>query len=96
MSNNRVLITRKLLIKSPLHLYTLIKDQESLLEKNMVFNLFIFSVLRYLEGCKCDEEINKKYVETEYQVIKTQPEIQNLISIHLKCSEVIFTDDENW
>jgi len=95
MSINKAFIKKVLVVKYPIQFWKLMKNREEFVHSHPSIGVFIYSVDRYIDGCRCDEDFNKSQVVAEYDIIKKDLNlIENLRSL-FECSEIRFLE-EDW
>lgn len=94
MSIDRVKVTRTMIVDSPIHFWRLLKNKNEILQLNSHLNIFCYQVDKYIDGCRCDDELNRKVVEDEYELIKNTPTLIDFIKKQFGCNSVIFLDNE--
>lgn len=96
MSIEKAKISRSLIVKSPIHLWKIFTSKKEIYDKSNSVIMFNYSIDRYINGCKCDEDTNRDLVLEEYKNVKNDISVKNMILEELSCQDIFFTEDENW
>ena len=64
MSTNKAKISRTLVIDSPIHLWTILKNKYIY---GIDINVFMYLVDKYINGCRCDDDVNLSLMNNEYR-----------------------------
>lgn len=93
--SGKVIVSRNLILKSPLHLHKLLEDK--IIDKHLAqkINDFNYYVLRYINGCKCDDDFNKSIVEEEFNNLISDLDFLEKLKSEFGCNDVIIQND-NW
>ena len=83
-------IIKILRVESPIHLWSLLKNREEVFECKKELVLFIDFVEIYMNGCKCDEDLNYDNMILSYNEIKNNNELLNYLIICFECDEIRF------
>lgn len=83
-------ITKKLNITSPTFLWSILKHREDFYKNNQRLCVFVFSVERYVNGCRCDSEVNIRMMNDEYDIISNDPTVSSELCKEFNCDEIIF------
>jgi len=88
---NKAQVTRTLVIKSPIHLWTILKNKEELYHSNPTLNIFMYAVDRYIGGCRCvNDNMSFTLMNIEYVSISKNISIIKTLKDTLQCSDIIF------
>ena len=93
MSTNKAQISRTMVINSPVHLWTLLKNKEEFYQPNPSINMFMYMVDRYINGCRCDDNIHIHSMNKEYKTIANNQETTDLLKREFQCSDIIFNNN---
>jgi hypothetical protein len=80
-------ISKILIIQSPLHLWSLLKESKNLISLNNLI-YFIDASDNYMNGCKCDMDINEKNMNDSYDIIKLDKDINDYLINFFNCDEI--------
>ena len=83
-------ISKILIVKSPIHLWELIKNKEEIYENNKQLLFFSDLVQLLLSDCKCNYDENYKSVEEQYNLIKNDININLYLINGFECDEIRF------
>jgi hypothetical protein len=84
-------ISKILHINSLDYLYNILKDDDELISKNNMFQIFLDRMTDYYHGCKCMEEEYLAFSKLEYNDISNNEDAVSSIKEHFSCDEVIFS-----
>jgi len=93
MSINKAQISRTMMINSPVHLWTLLKNKEEFYQPKPNINMFMYIVDRYVNGCRCDDNIHLPSMNKEYNTLKNNTETVELLKNEFQCSDIIFNNN---
>jgi hypothetical protein len=92
MSINKAQISRTLVINSPIHLWTLLRNKEEFYQPRPNINMFMYMANRYVNGCRCDDDINLPAMNKEYSLLNNSENVEILKS-EFQCSDIIFKNN---
>ena len=84
-------ISKILHINSIDYLYNILKDDDELISKNNMFQIFLDRMTDYYFGCKCMEEEYLSLCNLEYNNISKNEDVISSIKEHFECDDVIFS-----
>ena len=84
-------VSKILHINSIDYLYNILKDDDELISKNHMFQVFLDYMTDYYHGCKCMEEEYLSFSKLEYNDISNNEDAISSIKEHFSCDEVIFS-----
>ena len=84
-------VSKVLHINSIDYLYNILKDDDELISKNHMFQVFLDYMTDYYHGCKCMEEEYLSFSKLEYNDISNNEDAISSIKEHFSCDEVIFS-----
>ena len=84
-------ISKTLHISSIDYLYKILRDNDELISKNNIFQVFLDYMEDYYHGCKCMEDEFLSFSKSEYDTMSKNEDIKNLIKEHFRCDDVIFS-----
>ena len=90
MSTNKAKISRTLVIDSPIHLWTILKNKYIY---GIDISVFMYLVDKYINGCRCDDDINLSLMNNEYRSLYSDPKIVEVMKIEFQCSYIVFNND---
>lgn len=93
MSINKAQIFRTMVINSPVHLWTLLKNKEEFYHTNPSINMFMYIVDRYVNGCRCDDSIHLPSMNKEYISLVNNNQMIELLKNEFQCSDIIFNNN---
>jgi len=93
MSTNKAQISRTLLINSPVHLWTLLKNKEEFYQPKPNINMFMYIVNRYINGCRCDDDIHLSSMNKEYVSLSNNTQTVEVLKSEFQCSDIIFNNN---
>lgn len=93
MSTNNAKISRVLVVNSPVHLWTILKNKEDLFHSEQSLNLFMYTVNRYINGCRCDDDIHLPSMNKEYESLSKNVIIIELLKVNIQCTDIIFNNN---
>jgi len=93
MSTNKAQISRTLLINSPVHLWTLLKNKEEFYQPKPNINMFMYIVNRYINGCRCDDDIHLSSMNKEYVSLSNNTQTVEMLKSEFQCSDIIFNNN---
>jgi hypothetical protein len=93
MSINKAQISRTLVINSPAHLWTLLKNKEEFYYPKPNINMFMYIVDRYINGCRCDDNIHLLSMNKEYNTLKNNTSVVEMLKTEFQCSDIIFNNN---
>lgn len=82
-------ISRNLYIKTKDQLYKLI-DQNDDLSSNKIFIPFMDSMIDHYYGCRCNESLYNMKSNEEYEILKDNDDVINILKEFFKCDLVSF------
>lgn len=85
----KVNISRTLVLKSPLHLKTILDNKEEL-QSNQFIIEFIESVDNFLNGCQCDDTDELEIMNSQYELISNNQEYIKVLMDSIDCTNIIF------
>ena len=83
-------VIKILRIDSPIHLWTLLKNREEIFESKNELIYFIDCVETYVNGCKCDEDLNYDNMISSYFDIKNDEDLKDYLVKSFECNEIRF------
>jgi len=93
MSTNKAQISRNLLINSPVHIWTLLKNKEEFYQPKPNINMFMYIVNRYINGCRCDDDIHLSSMNKEYVSLSNNTQTVEVLKSEFQCSDIIFNNN---
>lgn len=93
MSINKAQISRTLVINSPLHLWTLLKNKEEFYQPIPKINMFMYIVNRYINGCRCDNDIHLLSMNKEYNTLINDELVVENLKNEFQCTDIIFNNN---
>lgn len=93
MSINKAQIYRTLVINSPVHLWTLLKNKEEFYHTRPNINMFMYMVDRYVNGCRCDDNIHLPSMNKEYNTLTNNTLVIEMLKTEFQCSDIIFNNN---
>lgn len=84
-------ISKVLHINSIDYLYNLLKDNDELIRKNRIFQVFLDYMRDYYHGCKCMEDEYLAFCKLEYNDISNNEDAISSIKEYFSCDDVIFS-----
>jgi len=87
---SKAVIKRSMIIKSPHHFYELVNSNFSDEIDKLNISDFIYSYENWVNGCMCEEEVNKSNMLADWNLIKSRPDISLFLKSHFNCSDIIF------
>jgi hypothetical protein len=93
MSINKAQISRTMVINSPVHLWTLLKNKEEFYHNRPNINMFMYIADRYINGCRCDDNINLPSMNKEYNSLKNNTLVVEMFKNEFQCSDIIFNNN---
>ena len=84
-------ISKILQINSIDYLYKTLRDNDELISKNNMFQIFLDHMTDYYFGCKCMEEEYLSLCKLEYGDISNNEDAIFSIKEHFNCDDVIFS-----
>lgn len=84
-------VSKILQINSIDHLYQILRDDDELISKNHMFQVFLDYMTDYYHGCKCMEEEYLSFCKLEYSNISNNEDAIASIKEHFSCDDVIFS-----
>jgi hypothetical protein len=84
-------VSKILQINSIDHLYQILRDDDELISKNRMFQVFLDYMTDYYFGCKCMEEEYLSFCKLEYNDISNNEDAITSIKEHFECDDVIFS-----
>ncbi len=84
-------VSKILQINSIDYLYKILRDDDVLISKNNIFQIFLDHMTDYYFGCKCMEEEYLSLCELEYINISKNEDVIYSIKEHFSCDDVIFS-----
>ena len=84
-------ISKILQINSIDYLYKILRDDDELISKNNMFQIFLDRMTDYYYGCKCMEDEYLVFSKLEYTNISNNEEAISSIKEHFSCDDVIFS-----
>ena len=84
-------VSKVLHINSIDYLYKILRDDDELISKNNMFQIFLDHMTDYYFGCKCMEEEYLSLCELEYINISKNKDVIYSIKEHFECDDVIFS-----
>jgi hypothetical protein len=84
-------ISKILHINSIDYLYNILKDNDELINKNRMFQVFLDYMTDYYHGCKCMEDEYLAFCKLEYNDISNNEDAITSIKEHFNCDDVIFS-----
>jgi hypothetical protein len=91
MSINKAQIYRTLVINSPVHLWTLLKNKEEFYQPRPNINMFMYMANRYVNGCRCDDDIHLPAMNKEYSLLNNSETVE-MLKNEFQCSDIIFNN----
>ena len=82
-------ISKNLYIKTKDQLYKLI-DQNDDLSSNKIFIPFMDSMVDHYYGCRCNESLYNIKSNEEYEILKDNDDVINILKEFFKCDLVSF------
>ena len=73
------------------YLYKILRDDDELISKNNMFQIFLDHMTDYYFGCKCMEEEYLSLCKLEYNNISKNEDVIYSIKEHFECDDVIFS-----
>jgi hypothetical protein len=95
MSSKQAFISRTLIVKSPYHLWQLLKDKDENWCTNTEIILFMYAFENLVNGCKCDRDKNINIVKFEYKSVSSSGKSIEIIKSMFNCQSVIFDENDN-
>jgi hypothetical protein len=83
-------VTKILRVESPVHLWTLLKNSEEIFESKNELIYFLDCVDTYVNGCKCDEDLNYDNMILAYSDIKNNSDLIVYLTNSFECDEIRF------
>jgi len=84
-------VSKILQINSIDYLYKILRDDDVLISKNNIFQIFLDHMTDYYFGCKCMEEEYLSLCKLEYNNISKNEDVIYSIREHFECDDVIFS-----
>ena len=84
-------ISKILQINSIDYLYKTLRDNDELISKNNMFQIFLDYMTDYYHGCKCKEDEHLSLCKLEYNNISNNEDAISSIKEHFSCDDVIFS-----
>jgi hypothetical protein len=84
-------VSKILQINSIDYLYKILRDDDELISKNNMFQIFLDCMTDYYFGCKCMEEEYLSLCKLEYNNISKNEDVISSIKEHFECDDVIFS-----
>ena len=84
-------VSKVLHINSIDYLYKILRDDDELISKNNMFQIFLDHMTDYYFGCKCMEEEYLSLCKLEYNNISKNEDVISSIKEHFECDDVIFS-----
>ena len=84
-------ISKTLHISSIDYLYKILRDDDELISKNHMFQVFLDYMTEYYFGCKCMEEEFLAFCKLEYNDLSKNEDAISSIKEHFSCDDVIFS-----
>ena len=84
-------VSKVLHINSIDYLYKILRDDDELISKNNMFQIFLDHMTDYYFGCKCMEEEYLAFCKLEYNNISKNEDVISSIKEHFECDDVIFS-----
>lgn len=94
MSTNLAKVSRTLVVKSPYHLWQLLKDKDENWCNESKIIVFMYAFEKILNGCRCDREDNIKNLKNEYIKFKESDDSKNVIMTIYNCQSIIFEEND--
>ena len=83
-------VSKILQINSIDHFYQILRDDDELISKNNMFQIFLDHMTDYYFGCKCMEDEYLSLCNLEYNNISKNEDVISSIKEHFSCDDVIF------
>lgn len=84
-------VSKVLHINSIDYLYKILRDDDELISKNNMFQIFLDHMTDYYFGCKCMEDEYLSLCKLEYNNISKNKDVISSIKEHFECDDVIFS-----
>jgi hypothetical protein len=84
-------VLKVLQINSIDYLYKILRDDDELISKNNMFQIFLDRMTDYYHGCKCMEDEYLTDAKLEYDDISNSEDAISSIKEHFNCDDVIFS-----
>lgn len=84
-------VSKILQINSIDYLYKTLRDNDELISKNNMFQIFLDYMTDYYHGCKCNEDEYLSLCKLEYNNISNNEDAISSIKEHFSCDDVIFS-----
>ena len=84
-------VSKILQINSIDYLYKTLRDNDELISKNNMFQIFLDRMTDYYHGCKCMEDEYLTDAKLEYDDISNNEDAISSIKEHFNCNDVIFS-----
>jgi hypothetical protein len=83
---------KTIIIKSPMQLWSLLKNKEHIFEVNKDIKRFIYMTEKNIKGCNCGNTDNEMLMNNTYKVLKESDIAINLIKKELDLENLLFED----
>lgn len=83
---------KKIIIKTPMQLWSLLKNKEEIFEQNKEIKRFIYMTEKNIKGCNCGNTDNEILMKNTYKVLKNSTEAIDLIKKELDLEALLFED----
>jgi hypothetical protein len=83
-------VIKILRVESPIHLWTILKNREEVFESKNELIYFLDCVDTYVNGCKCDEDLNYDNMISSYSDIKNNSDLIIYLTNSFDCNEIRF------
>jgi hypothetical protein len=83
---------KTIIIKSPMQLWSLLKNKEEIFEVNKDIKRFIYMTEKNIKGCNCGNTDNEILMRNTYKVLRESEVAINLIKKELELENLLFED----
>ncbi len=83
---------KTIVIKTPIQLWSLLKNKEEIFEQNKDIKRFIYMTEKNIKGCNCGNTDNEILMKNTYKVLKDSTEAIDLIKKELNLEVLLFED----
>lgn len=83
---------KTIIIKTPMQLWSLLKNKEEIFEQNKDIKRFIYMTEKNIKGCNCGNTDNEILMKNTYKVLRESTEAIDLIKKELDLEDLLFED----
>lgn len=83
---------KTIVIKTPMQLWSLLKNKEEIFEQNKDIKRFIYMTEKNIKGCNCGNTDNEILMNKTYKVLRESEVAINLIKKELELENLLFED----